>query len=96
MEEFLLLTVKSAVQAGDDLLISPQLPAGQYEFDLNGRQRVKIVMPDGKEIEKEVEISIPLGTRSREYILLFPNTRANEIPADTQIWIRKSSDGAPS
>lgn len=96
MEEFLLLTVKSAAQAGDDVLILPPLPAGQYEFDLNGTQRVKIVMPDGKEIEKEVEFSIPLGTRSREYILLFPNTQENEIPAGAQIWIRKSSDGSPS
>ena len=91
MEETLLLTVELAAQAGDDLLISPPLPADQYAFDLNGMQRIKIMTPDHGVIEKDAEFSIPLGTQSRSYILLIPKTQKDEVPVGSQIWIRKSS-----
>ena len=91
MEDNLLLTVQNVAQAGDDLLISPPLPADQYMFDLNGMQRIKIVTPDQRVIEKDAEFSIPLGTRSRSYILLIPKTQKDEVPVGSQIWIRKSS-----
>ena len=91
MEEILLLTVKHVAQAGDDLLISPPLPADQYDYDLNGIQKVKVVTPDQRVIEKDAEFSIPLGTRSRSFILLFPNTKEAEIPVGSQVWVRKSS-----
>jgi hypothetical protein len=90
MTEILLLTVKHAAQAGDDLLISPPLPADQYEYDLNGVQTVKIITPDNQVIEKDAEISIPLGTNSQFYILLIPKTQEAEIPVGSQIWIKKS------
>lgn len=90
MEETLLLTVELAVQSGDDLLISPELPADQYTFDRNGMQRIKIVRPDQRVIEKDAEISISLGTRSDSYILLIPKTQKEEIPVGSQIWVRKS------
>ena len=91
MEETLLLTVDHAAQAGDDLLIFPSLPADRYAYDLNGIQRVRIVTPEHREIEKDADFFIPLGTRSHSYILLIPNTQKDEIPAGSQIWIRKSS-----
>ena len=91
MEEILLLTVEHAAQAGDDLLISPPLPVGQYEYELNGTQKVKIVTPDNQVIEKDAEFSIPLGTRLRSFILLLPNTQEAEIPVGSQIWVKKSS-----
>ena len=91
MEEILLLTVQHAAQAGDDLLISPPLPADQYDYDLNGMQKVKIITPHHKVIEKDAEFSIPLGTRSRFYILLRPNAQEAEIPVGSQVWVRKSS-----
>lgn len=90
MEETLLLTVKLVAQAGDDLLISPPLPPDQYAYDLDGIQRIRIVTPDHRVIEKDAEFSIPLGTRSRSYILLIPKTQKDEIPVGSQIWIRKS------
>ena len=90
MEETLLLTVEMAAQAGDDLLISPPLPAGQYVYDLNGMQRIRIVTPDHRVMEKDAEISIALGTQPRSYFLLLPKTQKDEIPVGSQIWIRKS------
>jgi hypothetical protein len=90
VEEILLLTVEQAAQAGDNLLISPPLPADQYEYELNGTQRVRIVTPDNQVLEKDAEISMPLGTRSRSHILQFPNTRASEIPVGSQISVKKS------
>ena len=90
MDEILVLTVKHASQAGDDLLILPLLPADHYDYDLNGVQTVKIVMPDGRVIEKDAEFSIPLGTRSNFYVLLIPNTQEAEIPVGSQVWIKKS------
>lgn len=90
MEETLLLTVKHVAQAGDDVLISPPLPADQYDYDLNGIQRVKILTPEQRVIEKDADFFIPLGTRTRVYILLFPNTKEAEIPVGSQIWVRKS------
>ena len=92
MEEVLLLTVKHAAQAGDDLLISPPLPAGQYDFDVNGIQTVKVVTPDNRVIEKDVEFSMPLGTRSRVFILIIPNTQEDEIPVGSQVWVRKRAE----
>ena len=92
MEEILLLTVQSVVQAGDDLLIIPALPADQYEYDLNGMQRVRVVTPDQRVIEKDAEFSIPLGTGLRSFILLFPKTKEAEIPVGSQVWVRKSSE----
>lgn len=91
MDEILLLTVSHAAQAGEDVLISPPIPADQYDYDLNGIQRVKIVTPDQQVIEKDAEFSIPLGTRSRVFILLFPNTKETEIPVGSQIWVRMSA-----
>lgn len=73
------------------MLISPSLPADQYDYDLNGIQIVKIVTPDQQVMEKDAEFSIPLGTYSRVYILLFPNTKASEIPIGSKVWVRKSS-----
>ena len=75
MEEILLLTVQHAAQAGHDLLISPPLPADQYDYDLNGMQKVKIITPDHKVIEKDAEFSIPLGTRSR-FLYTFDTERS--------------------
>ena len=91
MEDTLLLTVELATQAGDDLLISPPLLADQYAYDLNGIQRIRIVTPDHQVIEKDAEFSIPLGTRSRAFILLIPKTQKDEVPVGSQIWLRKSS-----
>ncbi|HSL29467.1 MAG TPA: hypothetical protein VK900_09735, partial [Anaerolineales bacterium] len=84
MEEILLLTVENVAQAGDDLHILPALPAGQYEYDLNGIQKVKVITPDRRVIEKDAEISMPLGTRSRSFTLMFPNTQEAEIPVGSQ------------
>ncbi|HSL44518.1 MAG TPA: hypothetical protein VK897_13865 [Anaerolineales bacterium] len=95
MEEILLLTIERVVQAGDDVLVSPPLPAVPYEYDSNGTQRVKIVTPDQRVIEKDAEFSIPLGTRSRSYILLFPNTKEAEIPVGSQVWVRRNSSQPP-
>lgn len=95
MEEILLLTIESVVQAGDDLLVTPSLPADQYEYDLNGIQKVRVVTPDRQEIEKDAEFSIPLGTRSRSFILLFPDTKETEIPVGSQVWVRKSAGNPP-
>jgi hypothetical protein len=91
MEETLLLTVRQAAQAGEDLFISPPIPADRYEYDLNGMQAVKVVTPGGRVIEKQAEFFIPLGTRARSYTLRFPDTKEAEIPVGSQIWIRKSS-----
>lgn len=91
MEEILLLTVKQVAQAGDDLLISPPLPADQYDYDLNGTQTVKVITPDQRVIEKSADISMPLGTRTSSFILSFPNTQAAEIPVGSQVWVKKSS-----
>lgn len=91
MEETLLLTVRLAAQAGEDLLISPSLPADEYTFDSDGMQRIKIVTPDHRVIEKDAEFSIPLGSESRVYILLIPKTQKDEVPVGSEIWIRKSS-----
>ena len=91
MEEILLLTIQSVVQAGDDVLVTPALPADQYEYDRNGFQKVKVITPDQRVIEKDAEFSIPLGTRSRSFLLLFPDTKEDEIPVGSQVWVRKSS-----
>ena len=91
MEETLLLTVQHVAPAGDDLFVTPPIPADQYDYDFNGMQAVKVVLPDGRAIEKMAEFFIPLGTRTRSYTLRFPNTKETEIPPGSQIWIRKSS-----
>jgi hypothetical protein len=88
MEEMLLLTVEHAVQAGDDLLIAPFLPADNYEFDLDWINKVKIVKPDNQVVEKDAEFTIPLDASSRIYILLIPNTQEDEVPIGSQIWIK--------
>lgn len=92
MEEILLLTVEHVAQAGDDLLITPALPADQYDYDMNGIQKVRIVTPDHRVIEKDAAVSMPLGTRSDSFILMFPNTQEAEIPVGSQVWVRKSSE----
>jgi hypothetical protein len=85
MEETLLLTVQHAAQADDDLFVSPPIPADQYDYDLNGMQAVKVVLPDGRAIEKMAEFFISLGTRTRSYTLRFPSTRESEVPPGSQI-----------
>ena len=90
MEEDLLLTVQQVAQAGEDLLISPPIPADHYAYDLNGMQAVKVIVPGGRVIEKQAEFFILLGTRTRSYTLRFPDTKEAEIPVGSQIWIRKS------
>lgn len=92
MEETLLLTVEHAAQAGDDVLISPALPADRYDYDVNGIQKVKVVTPDHRVIEKDAAFSMPLGTRSDSFILMFPKTQESEIPVGSQVWVRKSSE----
>lgn len=92
MEEILLLTVEHVAQAGEDLLVSPPLPPGQYDYDRNATQKVKVVTPDRQVLEKDAEISISLGTRADSYILLFPNTKAVEIPVGSQVWIKRVKD----
>lgn len=91
MEEILVLTIEHVEQAGDDLLVSPPLPAVPYEYDSNGTQRVKIVTPDQRVMEKDAEFFIPLGTRSNSFVLLFPSTKESEIPVGSQVWLRKSA-----
>jgi hypothetical protein len=91
MEVILVLTVEHVSQAGEDLFVSPALPADRYEYDLNGMQIVKVVMPDGRVIEKQADFFIPLGTPTRAYTLLFPNTKEAEIPPGSQVWVRKRS-----
>lgn len=88
MDETFLLSVKLAGQVGDDVLISPSLPADEYHFrDL---EKIKIVTPDNQVIEKDAEFGIPLGTRSYIYLMLILNTQKYEIPIGSQIWIKKS------
>ena len=88
MEETLLLTVKSAAQAGDDLLIMPALSA--YEYSLGAIDRIKIVTPDNLVIEKDAEFGIPFDTPSPVYLLLIPNTKNVEVPIGSQIWVYKT------
>lgn len=88
MEETLLLTVKSAAQAGEDLLILPKLPVDEFHY--SWIEKIKIVTPDNHVIEKDAEFSIPFDTSSRVHILLIPNTQKDEIPIGSQIWIKKS------
>ena len=88
MNETLLLTVQSAGQAGDDLLILPSLPANEYS--LGGDARIKIITPDNQVIKKDAEFAIPFDTETLVYILLIPNTQKDEIPVGSQIWIKKS------
>ena len=86
MDEILLLTVEGAGQAGDDLLIFPALPADRYSF--GEIERIRVVTPDQLVIEKDAEFSIPFDTADLVYILLLPNTQKDEIPVDSQIWIK--------
>jgi hypothetical protein len=88
IEETLLLTIKVAGQAGDDVLISPSLPADQYYF--TDVEKIRIITPDSHVLEKDAEFSIPLGTPSHIYLLLILNTQKDEIPVGSQIWIKKS------
>jgi len=91
MNETYLLTVEFASQAGEDALIAPSLPADKYWF--RHPNIIKIVKPDGQVIEKDAEISIPF-TRppSRRWWILIPNTKKDDVPIGSQIWIMKSLD----
>jgi hypothetical protein len=87
MDEILLLTVQNTGQAGDDLLIMRALAANEYS--LGAINRIKIVTPDNLAIEKDAEFGIPFDTPSPVYLLLIPNTKKDEIPIGSQIWIKK-------
>ena len=87
MEETLLMIVTVAAQAGDDVLIAPPLPADKYYFA--EIEKIKIVTPDNQVIEKDAEFAIPFDSESCEYLLLIPNTKKDEIPMGSQIWIKK-------
>lgn len=87
MSETLLLTIKIAGQVSDDFLIAPSLPAEIYHFD--DIEKIKIVTPDHRVIEKDAEFTIPLGTHSYIYLILILDTQKDEIPVGSQIWIEK-------
>ena len=88
MNETLLLIVDDVGQVGVDVLVFPSLPADKYWFgDID---KVKIVKPDGQVVEKDAEFGIPFDTESLVYLLLIPNTKKDEIPISSQIWVYKT------
>ena len=84
MEEILLLTVEHVVQISEDVLITPAIPTDKYGFSLYQIERIKIVSPDNRIIEKNADFGIPFD--ADVYILLIPNTQKEEIPIGSQIW----------
>ncbi|HET9907966.1 MAG TPA: hypothetical protein VFQ23_15045 [Anaerolineales bacterium] len=87
MEEILLLTVEHVVELSEDVLITPFLPVDKTGRWLHQIERVKIVKPDHQTAEKEAEFGIPFD--ADVYILLIPNTKQEEIPIGSQIWIAR-------
>ena len=87
------MTAKFATQVGTDVLISPFLPIDQHEHDLVGIERIKIVKPDGRVVEKDIEFGRAFGAPD-VYVLLILNTQTDEIPIGSQLCMRKSSDHA--
>lgn len=55
-------------QVNDDFLIAPSLPVEKYHFD--DIEKIKIVTPDHRVMEKDAEFTIPLGTHSYIYLIL--------------------------
>ena len=91
MNETLLLVVSSVIQVGDDVLVSPSLPAEKFQF--SGIEKIKIVIAENQILEKDAEISIPLGTRNpyyNLYTILLTNTWKDDVPVGAEIWIKKS------
>ena len=86
MEEMLLLTVEYAVQVSEDVLIVPFLPLDKFGFGLQWIERIKIVKPDNRIIEKDADFRIPFD--ADVYILLILSSQKNEIPGGSQIWIK--------
>ena len=87
MEEILLLTVEHVVELSEDVLITPFLPVDKTGPWLHQIERVKIVKPDHQTAEKDAEFGIPFD--ADVYILLIPNTKQEEIPIGSQIWIAR-------
>jgi len=84
MDEVLLITVEYVGQAGEDLLLLASLPADKYRSGCV--DRVKIIKPDGRDIEKSGEFSIPLTTPSSfEWHSLIPNTWRDEVSVPPQV-----------
>ena len=88
MEEILLLTVEHVVQVSEDVLITPFLPVEKTGSWLHQIERIKIVSPDNRIIEKDADFGITFD--ADVYILLIPNTQKDEIPIGSQIWIPRS------
>lgn len=89
MNEAFLFTIEFVGQVGENLLIFPALSANKYSF--RDVDKVKIVKPDGQVVQMSAEFSIPL-TRppSFEWWLLIPNTKSDDVPIGSQVWVYKS------
>ena len=90
MKETYLLTVKIVGQAGNDVLISPSLPADKYYF-VDDIEKVLIVTPNNQSMEKDAEFGFALDAPNT-YIPLTLNTQKDEIPIGSEVWLMKSSD----
>jgi hypothetical protein len=90
MEKTFLLTVKIVGQTGNDVLISPSLPADKYHF-IDDTEKVQIVTPDNRSIEKDAEFGFAFDVPNA-YIPLILNTKKDETPIGSQIWVMISLD----
>ena len=90
MNETFLLTIAGYGQAGNDLLIFPAMPADKYHFaDL---EKIRIVTPYNRGMERDAEFGIPFETPSVVYMLLIRNTQKDEVPVGSQLWVLKPLD----
>lgn len=81
------MAIENVIQVGEDLLILPFLPAEKYY--LVGFDTIKLVKPDGKVVEMMVEVSMPFARPpTDDYSILIPNTKEEDVPVGSQIWIK--------
>jgi len=80
------MTIEDVIQAGEDLLILPFLTAEKYY--LVGFDTIKLVKPDGQVVEMNVDVSRFFARPpTDDYSILIPNTRKDDVPVGSQIWI---------
>ena len=89
MTEFLLCSVEDTfLITGRGLIIAPTFPVSAYRFEAN--QQVRVVRPDGEELECRAYFQIPFQTppaKVLSFCCALLDVGKDGVPIGSQVWL---------